>query len=349
MAPPTGPVFVIGCPRSGTTLLSLMLSSHSRIAIPPETRFLLPVFRRRHSFGDLTEVGNRRRLARALVRHKGTKFRHLGLPPELVRRAVVRSSPTIGSAIGAVYRTYADSQGKARWGDKRPTYFRNVDLLRALFPDAQFVHLVRDGRDCVASLKRMRWWRQGTVGALATWVHAVDCARRAARRLPDGTFHELRYEDLVAHPRRELQKLCEALGEEFEEAMLAPGMRADLLPPRQRDVWHSETRQAVSTRRVGSYVDVLSPAEVALVEQVAGSRLQQCGYDVAASRRAGPADVARYSKALTTMRVKTRALAVRDRWLALAGGSVADRGRARRASARSSSASRGPEPVGRDR
>ena len=220
MPPPTGPIFVIGCPRSGTTLLTLMLSAHSRIAIPPETRFLLPVFRRRRSFGDLTDKGNRRRLARTLVRPKGTKFRHLGLDRERVKKGVGAGPPTIGSALGAVYRAYAAEQGKPRWGDKQPTYFRNVDVLRELFPDAVFVHLVRDGRDCVASLKGMRWWHQGIVGAAATWVHSVDCARRAQQRLPAERFLQVRYEDLVADPRAELERLCAFLGEGFEEEML---------------------------------------------------------------------------------------------------------------------------------
>jgi hypothetical protein len=327
MSAPTGPVFVVGRPRSGTTLLTLMLSSHSRIAIPPETRFLLPVYRRRASFGDLGDLRNRRRLARALVRRKGTKFRHLGLDKKAVNRAVKRSPPTIGSAIGAVYRTYAASQGKVRWGDKRPTYFRNVELLRTLFPDAQFVHLVRDGRDCVASLKRMRWWRHGTTGAVATWVHAVDCGAREARRLPAGTWHELRYEDLVADPRRELESLCAFLGEEFEGGMLAPHVLADRLPRRQREVWHAETRGVVDARRVGSYADVLTEAELALVERVAGSRLRRWGYEVPAGRRRPslPA-LARYGKVLTVMRAKTRLQAARDRARARPVAAVADRG-----------------------
>ena len=321
----SAPVFVIGCPRSGTTLLTLMLSSHSRIAIPPETRFLLPVFRARRSFGDLTERRNRKRLARALVRRRGTKFSHLGLDKKQVKRAVRRSAPTMGSAIAAVYRTYAAGQGKVRWGDKRPSYFRNVELLRALFPDAQFVHLVRDGRDCVASLKRMRWWRQGTVGAVATWVHAVDCARDAARWLPPGAFHEVRYEDLVEDPRRELEALCAFLGEDFEEAMLTPQDEAARLPTRQRDVWHAQTLQKVSPRRVGAYADVLTPAEVALVETVAEGRLRAHGYEVDGSGGALPLDLLRYGHSLTVMRAKTRVHQVRDRWLARPAGSVADR------------------------
>lgn len=303
-----------------------MLSAHSRITIPPETRFLLNIFRLRRSFGDLAVKGNRRRLARTLVRPRGTKFRHLGLDPKQVRKDVVTGPPTIGSAIGAVYRAYASGHGKPRWGDKQPSYFRNVDLLLALFPDAQFVHLVRDGRDCVASLKGMRWWHHGTVGSLATWVHSVDCARRAARRLPADAFFELRYEDLVADPRVELERLCAFLGEEFEEAMLAPQAQAELLPPRQREVWHRQTREAVGPSRVGRHVDVLTTSELALVEQVAGSRLRRLGYQVEPIGHPRPTDLARYSMTLASMRLRTRAHATRDRWLARPKGSVADLG-----------------------
>jgi hypothetical protein len=284
-----------------------MLSSHSRIAIPPETRFLLEVFRQRHEFGDLTVRRNRRRLGRRLTRGKGTKFRHLGLDKKLVRKAVVASPPTMGSAIGAVYRTYAASQGKARWGDKRPTYFRN-------------------GRDSVASLKRMRWWRHGIHAAAATWVHSVDCARRAQRRLPTDAFLQIRYEDLVADPRPQLERLCAFLGEDFEEAMLEPHLIADTLPRRQRDNWHSNTRERVGTGRVGAHQDVLTGAERALVERVAGSRLRRLGYPVDGSRRARAGDLARYARTLLEMRARTRLLAAKDRRLARPRGSVADRG-----------------------
>lgn len=320
------PVFVIGCPRSGTTLLTLMLSSHSRIAIPPETRFLLEVFRQRHDFGDLTVRRNRRRLGRALTRTRGTKFRHLGLDRKQVRRAVVASQPTMGSAIGAVYRTYARSQDKPRWGDKRPSYVRNVDVLRELWPDAQFVHLVRDGRDCVASLTQMRWWPHGIYGAVATWVHSVDLARRAQRRLPADAFLEVRYEDLVADPRAQLERLCAFLGEEFEETMLQPHLLAEELPPRQRDHWHSNTRQKVGTGRVGTHQRVLAAAEVALVEHVAGSRLRMLGYRVDGSPRARLSDLLRYGWTSIRMRARTRLRAAGDRRLARPDGSVADRG-----------------------
>src|SRR5436190_19048871 len=93
------PIFVGGCPRSGTTLMQLMLHAHPRIAIPPETRFVKWVLRRQHRFGDLGVPANRRRLARAIANHKGTKLPDLRLDrKELVRR-IMAAPPTVGSAI----------------------------------------------------------------------------------------------------------------------------------------------------------------------------------------------------------------------------------------------------------
>ncbi|HEX4697929.1 MAG TPA: sulfotransferase [Actinomycetes bacterium] len=323
--PAGGPVFVVGCPRSGTTLLTLMLSSHSRLSIPPETRFLLPVFRGVGSFGDLQQIPNRRRLARAVVRPRGTKFRHLRLDPERVKKEIVAGRPTIGAALSTPYRIYADERGKARWGDKRPTYFRNIALIRALFPDAQVVHVVRDPRDCVASLRRMHWWRHGTVGALATWVHAVDCARRAERRLPAGSYVQLRYEDLVAEPRSELVRLCRFLGEDFEEAMLAPQSEAERLPARQRENWHGETRESVGTQRIGRYAELLAPDEVALVEAVAGSRMRRLGYAMPGRASASTKARLRVAGTLASMRLRTRVLAARDSALVRRHGPVSYR------------------------
>ena len=271
------PVFVIGCPRSGTTLLTLMLSSHSRIAFPPETRFLLPVFRQHREFGDLREKRNRRRLARRVVRRKGTKFAHLGLDRTRVIKAIVNGPPTLGSALACrsgctpptAARPAGATSGPATSGTSRCSG-----------------RCSRTPRSCTSCATRAtasaRWpgcrgGRTAPRGALATWVHAVDCAAAARRQLPPDAFYELRYEDLVADPRAALTELCAFLGEDFEEAMLDHREVAAELPQRQRERWHQETQGAVWSRRVGTYSGVLTPAEVALVESAAGSRMRAAG------------------------------------------------------------------------
>src|SRR5690242_15483743 len=111
------PIFVVGCPRSGTTMLQLMLHAHPRIAIPPETRFLLRAYAERGRYGDLGDPANRRRLAEWITTGK-TAFADLGLDPTATVEEIVAAGPTLGSALGTVFRAYAERFGKPRWGDK---------------------------------------------------------------------------------------------------------------------------------------------------------------------------------------------------------------------------------------
>src|SRR5918992_1143853 len=134
-------VFVVGCERSGTTLLRAMLDSHPELAIPPESHFLTKVMRKpynRESF--LTMLSEHRRFAR------------WELSIEDVSEALDRSHVADNAAaVRALYSTYARITEKRRWGDKTPEYVRNIQGLSSFLPEARFVHLIRDGRDVTLS------------------------------------------------------------------------------------------------------------------------------------------------------------------------------------------------------
>jgi hypothetical protein len=302
------PIFIVGAPRSGTTLLSLMVHAHPRLAMPPETRFVLRIWRDRHRFGDLSTREQHRALARACVA-KGSMVRDLGVSKRELKRRILAAPPTFGSAFAAVFAAYAQVHGKARWGDKRPTYFAEVDVLLRLFPDAQIVHVVRDGRAVVASLKRMPWWEGSSVGAMATWAQAEYCARRDERRLPPDTVHVLRYESLVEDPRGVLRRLCAFLEEDFDEAMLEPHRVAGVVPDRKE--WHEGLRSTLTTQRRTTWREGLEPWELGLMETVLRRPLQRRGYDLSlAGDRPSPLAIARLLAALAS-----RHAAMRQRWV----------------------------------
>ncbi|GAB2845157.1 sulfotransferase [Actinocorallia aurea] len=298
------PIFVVGCPRSGTTLLQLMLHAHPRIALPPETRFLLPAYYGREMFGDLSDRGNRRALGVWLTATKGHKFPDLGLDRQAVVDEIETGPPTLGSALGTVFRAYARSHGKPRWGDKRPGYVRYLPELFRLFPDAQVVHLIRDGRDCVGSLKGMKWWERDSTYAMTTWAGAIDAGVRARRTLPPNSYHELQYEELVTDPESELRRLCGFLREDFDPAMLHPAAVAAVTPRRKKH--HSRTHQAVDAEAVHSWETRLEPWEIGLAEYFLGSRLRRYGY-------APPADAPRPTAKQVTLYLATAAAMRRSR------------------------------------
>jgi hypothetical protein len=275
-------------------MLQLMLHTHPRIAIPPETRFVLAAYENRRSFGDLADPARRQALGRWVVDRPETRFADLGLDPERTVEAITGGPATLGSALGTVFRAYAARFGKPRWGDKRPAYLQNLDVILRLFPDAQIVNIVRDGRDCVASLKEVSWHRQGLHATVAAWARAVDDARRAARRLRRDQWHQLRYEDLVADPTTELIRLCAFLGEDYDPAMASPALVADIAVPKHK-TWHQRTRGPVTTQRVQSWPTRLTEAEIALCEAALGSRLAACGYQLSGALRPSRGELLRYS------------------------------------------------------
>jgi hypothetical protein len=308
------PIFVVGCPRSGTTMLQLMLHAHPRIAIPPETRFLLEGHRARRRFGDLREIENRRALARWIVTNPSTKVADLGLDADAVQEEIVAGPPTLGSAMGIVFRAYARRFDKPRWGDKRPAYVDNIDVVLRLFPDAQIVTIIRDGRDCVASLKEMPWHKAGIEESMSAWARAVDLARAAGRRLGPERYHELSYERLVQDPAPALRGLCDFLGEEFDPAMTQPAAVAEVAVPAGK-TWHKRTHEAVSDDRVGTWRQRLEPAEIALCEAVLGPRLRACGYEPAdVTPAAGPGSRLRYATVATRHRLGRTRRAAQHGW-----------------------------------
>ena len=283
------PIFVVGCPRSGTTMLQLMLHAHPRIALPPENRFVLPAYHRRHEFGDLRDPVRRRGLAAWIVRTEN--FGDLGLEEQRVIDAVVAAPPTLGSALGTVFQLYAERFGKPRWGDKRPAYLRHLPQLLRLFPDAQVINIVRDGRDCVASLKEAPWAATDVDELIDIWARSADAARRAARVYPPDVYHQVRYEDLVADPETHLRSICRFLGEEYESAMARPRELAPVAVPSYK-TWHTRTRSDVTTERVRSWRHRLTAEEIVQCEAVLGPRLARFGYEPSTHQVPTPAVVA---------------------------------------------------------
>ncbi|GAB2866676.1 hypothetical protein GCM10027176_80420 [Actinoallomurus bryophytorum] len=290
------PIFVLGCPRSGTTLLRLMLRAHPRIAIPPETRLLLDAYEHRGAYGDLRRLPNRQALAEWIVAGAGTRFSGLGLDPRTIADEIVAGPPTLGSALEIALRAYARRLGKPRWGDKRPGYVQHIDALLRMFPDAQIVHLVRDGRDCVAELKRAPWWRMGVYHAIATWTQAIDAGQAAAARLPSDAYMEIQYERLAGDPEDELRRLCAFLGEEYAPSMVMPRGT----PEWKR--WHAEVP---GSRRLERW-------ELELCEAVMTDRLLAYGYEPSPASRPSARHLARYATVTTHRRLAARKRAMLD-------------------------------------
>lgn len=310
-------------------MLQLMLHAHPRIAVPPENRFVLPTYTSRKTFGDLEEPENKRKVARQIMGGKGvgkTQFRDFGLDRKAVTEAIVAAPPTIGSVLGTVFRAYADRFDKPRWGDKRPAYHHYLPFLRRMFPDAQFIQVIRDGRANVASLKRMPWWNHDVYTTIAEWAIAFDNCQRFAKRLPSDTFHQIKYEELVTDPVGELKRLCAFLGEDYDDAMSEPKELAGEAVPK-RKTWHVATQSDVSADQVAKWREQLEPWEISLCETALGRRLRSYGYELTDAPRASTRHLSDYTKRHARRRYYQERRLLADRYRTFTEReSVADQG-----------------------
>ena len=274
MTPPVFP-FVVGSGRSGTTVLRAMLDSHPELAVPPESHFVAAMARAGYGQGDAFDTPA---FLRDLAANRW--YRRWELPDEQVRAAVTAAAPQgLADAVRAVYREYAATRGKPRYGDKTPPYVLNLPLLGGLFPEARFVHVVRDGRDVALSLLDVEFGPDSFPEAVVWWRRSVSRGRAAGARLGPGRYREIRYEELVDDPEEVLRALCPFLGLDFDPAMLRYHERADeVVANVGRPEQHAGVRNA-PTRGVRDWRRSTTEEQQQAFEALAGGLRAELGYE----------------------------------------------------------------------
>jgi hypothetical protein len=287
---PDRPLFIGACPRSGTTLLRVMLDNHPDLAIPHETNFVRPLWWQRVRFGDLRDPGNRRRVAEWIFTEEGHRSRRLRagrISRQDAIRRVAEAPPTVGSIAQACLQLRAEADGKPRWGDKRPSYSGFIGMLFAMFPDAQYINLVRDPRAAVASQIAMGWDASEVAvpAATARWEAAVRRTDYFARRLRPDQFLDLRYEDMVIDPHVMLERICAFAGLRADDAVetMIGERRGSFRGP------HKRVAEPVTTASIERWRERLDPHQVALVERATTPVLDRFGYRIADGLGADPA------------------------------------------------------------
>ena len=283
---------VVGAPRSGTTLLRLMLDAHPQLAIPPETGFLVAAGK----IPSLTSA-SRRQLFELVTNFPPEMpgWRDYCISAEDYWQALLQLEPfTAAEGIREFYRLYAARFGKLRYGDKTPGHARGLEAIEQLLPEAVFVHLIRDGRDVALSWRPL-WFSPGhEMETLArAWRDWVTSARRAGANCR--SYLEVRYEELIAQPQRVLESICRAIDLPFDPGMLDYHTRsaerlAEHAERRRVDgslvISHSgrlqmqrRTMQPPDASRVLAWKSELSPDQQQRFIAEAGELLQELGYD----------------------------------------------------------------------
>lgn len=262
-----------------------MLHSHPALAVVHESYFVPGLLRRREHF----EAGARfdtEGFTGALLGHYG--FARLDVPETAVRAALGQPEDTV-DALRRIYGAFATHHGKQRAGDKTPLYVMNIDLLAASFPEARFVHVLRDGRDVALAYLANEWGPTSVEEAAVYWRRHVGAGRRSGGALGPARYREVRYERLVSAPEEVLRDLCVFLDLDYAPEMLRYHERADTLIPRAAHPEHHESLAQPPTPGLRRWQDQMATPDVEVFEALAGPTLTATGYERAHPRPSLPA------------------------------------------------------------
>jgi len=275
-------VFIVGCPRSGTTLLRRIVSAHPQIVITPEAHWIPLWFEQRRGLtpdGLVTPE-----FVSELLEHN--KFASFELGREELMSLIGNGQPVpYASFVTGIFDLYGKARGKKTVGNKTPDSVRRIGTLHALWPEARFVHLIRDGRDVALSL--INWpsvrtkkpgtfptWQDDPVSTAALWWELnVRRGREAGQALSAELYRELRYESLVAEPAQVCAMLCGFLALPYDEAMLR--YHEAFKAAEGREVAHD---QQPITSGLRNWRAQMPPNDVERFEAGVGSLLDELGY-----------------------------------------------------------------------
>lgn len=278
-------LFVLGNPRSGTTLLRLALSAHSGICIPPECGFALWLAGKFEQREYPDSVGD---FFKEIIECR--KFETWGLTLQELSVEAERTPPTTyPEACMCVYRAFARNQGKgdALLGDKNNFYTNYVEKISGSFPAAKVIWIVRDPRDVFCSYLELGAkmidspyapvLAQNTADFSREWLQ-VNGQRTAARSTFGRQFHMIRFEDLVSDPKGALTAACEFLGIPFEHEMLRFYESSN--EPKEFLKWKEKTRGPFDGTRVGRFREDLDSIQIDSLNTSLYEPLVELGYQM---------------------------------------------------------------------
>ena len=291
---------IVGSPRSGTTLLRLMLDAHPELSIPPETHFI-------RNFLNIDGQSSivRQKFYEVIIH--SSRWSHFNLSKLLFKEELEKIEPfTITDGLRCFYQLYAARFNKKRWGDKTPfTYNSCLYEIQKILPEARFIHLIRDGRDVALSMKDL-WWRphfSGNIEERANrWLESIQAVRQQAQSVK--YYKEVYYEELVSEPRQTLKKICIFVDIAYSESMMdyyrTAATRLDEFNDFYKEDGSSlvEKEQLISAfkytskppeiSRIGRWKQEMSEDDLVKYEAIAGSTLRDLGYETQSTAKGDP-------------------------------------------------------------
>ena len=272
------PIFIFGSARSGTSLLSRIIGSHPNIAVPFESQLYNTFYPWLQYYGDLKVEKNRRRLVRDIL---STEDLLDWTPrPDAEETLAAIEKYDFHGVVDALITEWAKKSGKQRWGEKTPWHIFYWKEIMEGFPDMKVIHIVRDGRDSSLSWRNARFGPKHIYHLAVRWRDYLLRVDELKSQLREDMFMEVRYEDLLDEPEAITRKICDFIGEEFSEDMLAFYQGKVSYPTDKKNL--SNLKQPLIRSNKNKWLKEMDDEEVRIFEAIAGDMLKNYNYECVA-------------------------------------------------------------------
>lgn len=274
------PLFIVSAGRSGTTLMRSILAAGGEIAIPPESQVIRKVIRRFVTLQHLNWQDLCRIVIAYFESHPDFHLWETNLAPVYQKAFSLKGGKrSLAGIVDLVYREYVKLHfpGARTWGDQSPLNTFFLPRIHATFPQARFLHMLRDGRDAIASL----YQRGRTVEEATTrWIASIEKTNRLKAKLENDQYLEIRYEDLVRQPEVSVEKACRFADLQYQNEMLEYWKAPTTVEAEHFD-FHKNLAKPIFTSSIGKWRERLSTEQKAYVLERVSPWLQELRYEEA--------------------------------------------------------------------
>lgn len=270
------PVFIVGHPRSGSTLLTSLLGKHQNLGVFPETHYISTSFRMNFVLRLLVFLNPRMLIS--LLYKRNIRLLDMPVSPSeftnLALKVMPKSFPDLFSLL---LEENAKKVGKIRPVEKTPTHIEFIDTIMTWFPDAKVVCIIRDGRDAVKSLMSAPWTHSNLERHAAYWGWCVREAYRCKNKYP-GNFLLVRFEDLLGEVDKTLHKICNFIEEPYDENQLLDAGN-DMSVPAWEKQWKDQSTLQPDSNMAYKWKKDPVNSEAAYIQYFIDEELETMGYE----------------------------------------------------------------------
>ena len=276
-------IFIVGRPRSGTTLLRTLFDAHPNVAIPPECQFIVNLYPKygkviNWNENDILDFYNElihqwlfdtwkideEKLKNALLEYKGKT-----------------SYATMCKVVYLQYTSLFRKEDILLFGDKNPGYTIYTRLLQEIFPNAKFIHIIRDYRDNFVSIRNVDFELPFPSMVVQKWKYFYKRFEKDSKT-DTSKYCAINYEALVSNPEKEMKSLCEFTGIKFTDEIFNFHLKKDeflkAYPPGYIQSYHSSLIKKINTGKIGVWKHELKPYQVKMMDVTAGKVAELAGY-----------------------------------------------------------------------